>query len=178
MGEQVVPWAERRRALVRCPFRGRWLEAVGRVADGEEVWETYTLDDDGEPISDVWVSDGAPTALLPGQHPCCFEDGPHAPDCERGKRIETNLARGVPAFWAEWAMWALPSGDPGTCAVFELRSYEDGTPRVIGVLRRDWRGLGEWGGGEFSCAPDGCASTSPLIALGPDGPTLAPWGLG
>lgn len=143
---------------------------------GGRCWHLAT-DGEGLAVPDPVDARAYRLAILPGQCRECYEVDTHTSDCARGERIAENLARGVPAFWAEWAMWALPSGDPGTCAVFELRSYEDGTPRVIGVLRRDWRGLGEWGGGEFSCAPDGCASTFPLIALGPEGPTLAPWGL-
>lgn len=170
---QAVPWAEGRRALVRYVGgdgdNSPWVEAVGLLSVGS--WAV--LDDEGKTDARLmWDGpgrDGAPArtleiAMVPGQCRECYEVDTHAPDCARGQRIEVNLARGMPAFWAEWAVDRAPESEPDApVVVFSIGP--DGS--LWGVYWTD-DGVAEYG--EELHAP-------PFIAIGPDGPTLAPWGI-
>jgi len=97
-------------------------------------------------------------ATLPNQHACCFALGDHAAGCERGKRIAENLARGVIPYWAPWAMWEDPPNRRGS-------SCSDCS---VGRLHPD-------GYIDFDHAAN--SNDLPFVALGPNGPTLSPWGL-
>ena len=153
MGEQKqeVPWAEGRRALIRpLPTMG-WEEARAEVSfTGEHVWVEV------RPRDALAWADSVPRAPVPNQNPCCFEVEAHTPNCARGKRIAENLARGVPAFWAEWAMW-------GDLPMLVAAAYRLHRLDAAGAL--------------YEVDHEGFRAPGPLIALGPDGPTLAPWGL-
>lgn len=153
MSDKQVPWAPGRRALVRCPHTERWHEAVARMED-ERVWEISGLDDNGDPDGQWWVDEGVETSLLPGQCLRCFHVDTHASWC----MVAANMTRGVPAFWAPWAMWTVPDEVPETVEVYALHQNK----RLRLVHRHEsglaWLDLGH-----------------PLVALGPEGPTLAPW---
>lgn len=149
MPDQQVPWALGRRALV-LDVDGEWYDGTG-VRDGEEKrW--------GQRFGNRWAMDGAPTALLPHQCPRCFEVGTHADGC----MVAANLARGVPEFWAPWAMWKDPAELPVGIRLFHLDP--ENPPN----------------GGFYLCdvvaVIPGRASRLALVAIGPEGPTLAPWG--
>ena len=170
--KQEVPWAEGRRALIRpLPTMG-WEEARAEVSStGEHVWVEV------RPRDALAWADSVPRAPVPGQHTCCFEVGDHAHDCARGKRIEENLALGVPAFWAEWAMWVFPppSAVRGTLLLF-FSIWSSGCLEATRPGHIGWPDIEDgdawlWANG----TPGNCGR--PLIALGPEGPTLAPWGL-
>jgi hypothetical protein len=90
--------------------------------------------------------------------------------------VSANLARGVPEFWAPWVMPVAPPVEVGS-AVYMFR----GDGALIALDRTDdpkkaWLfrpRLGSW-----LILP---GKTPPgelhrgFVALGPDGPTLAPW---
>lgn len=168
MGEQVVPWAEGRRALVYERATGQWVSAVGmgpdeELPDGERPgWESWFRETDEEPGVDrgrgwecLWHHETR-TRLLPNQCPRCYEVGGHADGC----MVLENLARGVPAFWAPWVMWTHPSAEGCLGLVLVLNMV---TGALVHVT--------------FVGVEPGASSSAPLVALGPDGPTLAPWGL-
>lgn len=145
-----VPWAPGRRALILTSWG--WREGFGRAPRGNEHACWVVPNDDGE--ARVWVKT-AQTAFLPLQCPHCFEVVNHQSGC----MVAANLARGVPAFWAPFAMWTHPA--PG-CEYVQL-------PLVVGdgvvsetVVIMKWMTTGH---NVF------------FVALGPNGPTLAPWGL-
>jgi len=89
--------------------------------------------------------------------------------------VAANLARGVPEFWAPWAMWVFPDEEAGHalyigCGGNIERLYVsegdgvwllDGEPVEPGTTMES---LGSGYDGQW------------LICLGPNGPTLAPWG--
>lgn len=175
---QEVPFKVGRRALVL--FGDVWAEAIGvidtMVSDwGEaehEVWRSVPAS--GYYVTTASVED-TEARRLPGQCPECFEVGTHAPDCARGKRIAENLALGAPPALAPFLMDAPPrlvlpgSGcnfyavNMKTWALFYMVSYREGAV---------WRSVdGETFVGGTS------DDDAMFIALGPDGPTLAPWGL-
>lgn len=158
-----VPWAPRRRALVRVLPDGTWFEGIARVhEDGHvegpvtdahraNIWyngdlDVFALDDDAE------------TSMLPDQCPRCYAVEAH----EDGCMVATNLARGVPEFWAPWAMWKDPAELPVGIRLFHLDP--ENPPN----------------GGFYLCdvvaVIPGRASRLALVAIGPEGPTLAPWG--
>ena len=117
--------------------------------------------DDDTSSSEAWdaVLDGSrTTALLPSQCPRCFEVGTHVDGC----MVAANLARGVPAFWAPWAMWVHPTQGDGW-VLYRVgrggRLYQQGVGGTKAIER-------------LQCMD----SPAPLVALGPNGPTLAPWG--
>ena len=63
-----------------------------------------------------------------------------------GCMVAANVARGVPEFWAPWVMESPPPSSEGV-TVFDVRA--------LGVPHLTCRGF---------------------VALGPEGPTLKPWG--
>lgn len=154
-----VPWARGRRALVLdvCHTR-QWVECVGvDTDDGEPAWEASGLDECGDVIPDRWLGTLCPTALLPDQCPRCYAtgNGEHAPGC----MVAANLARGVSAFFAPWAMWTHPA--PG-CEYVQLHLVVGDGMVSETVIIMKWMTTGR---DVF------------FVALGPNGPTLAPWGL-
>lgn len=166
-----VPWAEGRRALwLQNSFDGlppRWISAVGTTCEvfvddtrkeRRQFWEVVGDANDFE-----WAGD-AVTILEPGQCRECYEIDAHADDCKRGKRIADNLARGVPAFWAEWVMWAWPGIEA---------FHEDGLHYVFYALHRATGGLTPM----YVDVRFGERLCHALIAFDQNGPTLAPWGL-
>lgn len=155
-----VPWARHRRALVLdiC-HTGRWVECVGvDTDDGEPAWEATGLDDDGEPQGEWWIGTLGPTSPLPGQCPrCYFVDG-H----EDGCMVAANIARGVPAFWAPWAMWEMPAGRLSCETSLIVIDRACPPRRASGFTDWDHR--------------PGAENGVAVVALSFDGPTLAPWG--
>ncbi len=176
MFDQQVPWALGRRALIRWRIDpagdgghvSGWHVAIGVLEDlnmevgrhdplwvldpsnevdppPEECVVEYRRLGGMERIGDRHV---IATALVPGQCPRCFESTrPHAPGC----MVVANLARGVPAFWAPWAMWEPHVHVPPNVRFHYVRLWNtDGT----------------------ECNAD----ELPSVALGPSGPTLSPWG--
>ena len=149
-----VPWARHRRALVLDVCHARqWVECVGvDTDDGEPAWEAFGLDECGDVIPDRWLGTLCPTALLPDQCPRCYGTGDtHASGC----MVSANLARGVPEFWAPWVMWVTPpDGTHDGLHLYWVRGSK--------LNHAEVRNEGPTHVG--------------LVALGPNGPTLAPWG--
>lgn len=169
MDKRDVPWAEGRRALVRDALLGRLLECVAAVDDdGREVWLAPSIDDCGEPdLASWWIdAEGAPTALLPGQCPECYEVGEHADGC----RVAVNLAAGVPEFWAQWAHFEDPAQTVAT--VYQWSGCDL-------VRMHDAANLGsqpEWVVDCGDCEGDPAVDGRPWVAIGLDGaPTNEPW---
>ena len=179
-----VPWAEGRRALVHHnTFDGhgpRWVSAVGitrSVFAHNAKWPSCALWAlVGRPDDFEWASD-AVTILEPGQCRECYEIDAHTETCARGKRIADNRARGVPAFWAEWAMDEAP---PPRYDVRLLALYMGSPFRVL----FPFDGVSDQRGG-WSAPVDGSVPVYEgqrvigwsFVAVGYDGFTLAPWGL-
>lgn len=165
---QEVPWAEGRRAWV-MDVDERLLEGVGErhPNTGEAGWRCGV----------IWLKHLAfsPARLLPGQCPDCFEVGTHAPDCARGKRIAENLAKRVWAWIAPFVMQSPPTDDVAEVEVFQV--YRHGLSQMVNLAnlgdKPDWRCNGVDSGEDDR--PDPCAVG--WVALGPEGPTCAPWGL-
>ncbi len=159
MSDRQVPCEPGRRVLIRpC---GQWLEAVG-VADGHiapngDKWRAgwVVVSRAGTSTATTWYPPGAgPTAPLPDECPRCGWLGCH----EEGCMVAANLARGVPAFWAPFAMWTHPA--PG-CEYVQLhRIVGDGMVSETVIIMK-WMTTGR---DVF------------FVALGPNGPTLSPWG--
>lgn len=171
-----VPWALGRRAMV-LTSRG-WRECEGMAAGRHRgwVWTCPSRNFIGEPsTTEVFETtrDGErlPTTLLPDQCSRCYDVGAHADGC----MVAANLARGVPEFWAPWVMWVFPDEEAGHalyigCGGNIERLYVsegdgvwllDGEPVEPGTTMES---LGSGYDGQW------------LICLGPNGPTLAPWG--
>lgn len=97
--------------------------------------------------------------------PRCYEVDDHADGC----MVAVNLARGVPEFWAAWAIWTAPAKDAvDGVSLFWLPYHGYAIQPVDEWDDDDWDMGGE-------VASPGDATKRPMIALGPDGPTLAPW---
>ena len=151
-----VPWALGRRAMV-LTSRG-WRECEGMAAGRHRgwVWTCPSRNFIGEPsTTEVFETtrDGErlPTTLLPDQCPRCYDVGAHADGC----MVAANLARGVPEFWAPWVMWVTPP---------------DGTHDGLHLY---WVRGSKLNHGEVR--NEGPTHVG-LVAIGPNGPTLAPWG--
>lgn len=174
-----VPWAPGRRALVRYAgsdkdaraLFGHWvaMEAFQRK-DGQRVWFCP---------GEQWPDEIVETHTHPDACPRCYAVDTHAPGC----MVAANLARGIPSFWAPFAMWEPPPGDAGAhvkvCLLdgvvpVEMRQVVNGSAyqwmcyRLIGEM------LHEDDTHTYALPEPGSA----FVALGPDGPTLAPWGKG
>lgn len=148
MPDQQVPWALGRRALVRLPG-AEWRDAAG--------WEDFDHHDAYARMWGIHFALSAETALLPDQCPRCFEVSTHAPGC----MVAANLARGVPVFWAPWAMWMMPRRLPVGFSLIVI--HEACSPRRVTEFA-DWNhSEGAENGG------------SAVVCLGFDGPTLEPW---
>lgn len=182
-----VPWAEGRRALwLQDSFDGlppRWVSAVGTTRElfvddarkeRHRFWEVVGDANDFE-----WAED-AVTILEPGQCRECYEIDAHTETCARGKRIADNLARGVPAFWAEWVRADAPpatdeAGRP-SCARRAVTLYV-----LVGSSLMAPAGyvesVGRWVWTIGAVEPGKAGHGLGFLALGPDGITLAPWGL-
>ena len=158
MSDHKVPWAPGRYAMVRS--YDVWVECVG-VPAGEHYDMMGNRSD-----ADLWVSvsdDSARGATidayaLPGQCPRCYELEGHADGC----MVAANLARGVPAFWAPWAMQSMPSMR-GVDPLIQLFVVHPSCSVRRASAFVDW---------DHS---EGADNGVPIVALGFDGPTLAPW---
>lgn len=175
MAEQVVPWAPGRRALVFFEGDGHWREARGGtiLPNGEAMqhwlWEADAamLLDDGRSMAsggdNVWdaVLATARTALLPDQCPVCYEVGGHADGC----MAVDNLARGVKPWLAPYVQPGPPPPEWGD-RVEVYVVFHHGLEQVFHT--DGWHT-------EAGEPPEPTALG--WICIGPNGPTLAPWGL-
>ena len=161
-----VPWAPGRRALVWFPNSGMWRECCGDTIGSNEVWVSL----DGENAVSARL-DGVKTALLPNQCPRCFEVGTHADGC----MVATNLARGMSAFWAPWVMETPPPVHVGGASVFQV--HADRLEPMSNGVNPGWEPKWFVMGRPFADDnPD--PNALGWLVLGPEGPTLAPWGKG
>lgn len=170
MGDQAVPWAVGRRALVLWPHTGLWLEAVGGLED-KPVWYVSRLDGDREGDPKCWASDDwATTAILPGQCIRCYLTEGHAPGC----MVEDNIKRGVPAFWAPFVMQDPPPTGSLCYGVIGVHLIELQRYRRPGVSPVVWEGWETPNGVEA----EEIEELLGFVALGPEGPTIQPWAAG
>ena len=170
-----VPWAPGRKALVRWLPDGAWFEGVACVhedghvegpvtdADRANIWHGGDLD--------VFAPDDeAETVPLPSQCPRCFAVGTH----EDGCMVAANLARGV---WA-WLAPFVRQDPPGRVEEGEVfQVYPHGLTEMIDLS--DFGAPPDWrvnGAEPYEDAPD--TNAIGWVVLGPNGPTLAPWGKG
>lgn len=155
-----IPWKQGRRALVWDAYNEVWVEAVGRsdlrYVDGAKGWLCCPVND--EVLGFEVPADSTDVRLLPNQCPRCFEVDDH----EQGCMVDANLARGVPAFWAPWAMvdpvppsvWTRFNG----LGLYGLKHGAGQDPLACTLVTRIGDPCDSW------------------VAIGPDGPTLEPWG--
>lgn len=169
-----IPWKQGRRALVWDAYNEVWVEAVGRsdlrYVDGAKGWLCCPVND--EVLGFEVPADSTDVRLLPNQCPRCFEVDDHADGC----MVAANLARGVPAFWAPWAMEAPPEHDRWDAGVYAFAGAL--YPMEMETYRTWWEPNSyetRWAvAGGSGVAVEECADW--WVALGPDGPTLEPWG--
>lgn len=159
---QQVPWAEGRRALVLdVAHTGRWMECVGVLDDDGACWEAAGLDDDGDAQGEWYISTFRPTNILPGQCSHCFEVNAHSGGCP----VAANIARGVPAWMAPFVREEAPV-------------YRE-ADSLFTVSRDGFLIPGCWterDGEAATWVTRGGHVVLGWLALGPDGPTLEPWG--
>ena len=150
-----------RRALVRLPG-GEWRDAAG--------WEDFDHHDAYARMWGLHFACSAETALLPSQCPRCFEVDAHADGC----MVAANLVKGVPEFWAPWAMWAFPPEEDGRALYVCIRDNVERLPALEDEGTWLFDGLPVAPGTTMEELGDAYGEQW-LFALGPDGPTLAPW---
>ena len=101
----------------------------------------------------------------------CKEIGGHTDYC----MVAENLARGVPEFWAPWAMWTFPDVTDHV-VLLDLICMSDGYEAHGDVWSNT--DVGIYAGETIdSMRRLGLYETGPIVALGPNGPTLEPWEL-
>lgn len=181
---QEVPWAEGLEAVGRIAAALRHLRIAAEMARVSEEGARVELGiiakrpDGGGRITATFQTDGflADLDAMVAREKCreCFKVGAHAPDCARGKRIAENLARGV---WPWLVPFVMPDPPPKTdLEVDVFQVYPQGLDAMIDVSNpghpADWRV-------NASDPDDDLPGQFALgwVALGPEGPTLAPWGL-
>ena len=171
-----VPWALGRRAMV-LTSRG-WRECEGMAAGRHRgwVWTCPSRNFIGEPsTTEVFETtrDGEqlPTTLLPDQGPRCYDVGAHADGC----MVAANLARGVSAFFAPWVMETPPTAPNASLCYGLLRN---GQAIELQWYSRNGVPPAVWEGWETPNRLDAeeIDDIVGYFALGPNGPTLAPWG--
>lgn len=182
---QEVPWAEGLEAVGRIAAALRHLRIAAEMARVSEEGARVELGiiakrpDGGGRITATFQTDGflADLDAMVAREKCreCYEVDTHAPDCARGKRIAENLAKRVWAWIAPFVMQSPPTDDVAEVEVFQV--YRHGLSQMVNLAnlgdKPDWRCNGVDSGEDDR--PDPCAVG--WVALGPEGPTCAPWGL-
>lgn len=177
---QTVPWALKRKALVYFEQTQDWQPAEGvphyfdnpknpdesDYVPGGEGWECTEYSYNAEKRGPEHV------LRLPGQCVRCYSVDDH----EVGCMVAENLAKGVPEFWAPWAMETLPPNAPEfkyskrEWLLFELVDGQILPWMQMGSSWNDWRG-----NYPEDLKPGEGIVGSHWVVVGPDGPTLEPW---
>lgn len=175
MADQRIPCTPRRRCLARRNEGGKWFEAIGVEHKGFSGHRSPRwLDDACNALSEGAVV----TALLPGQCASCYEVDRHVEGCAESRglspeEVAENIRLGVWPWLAPFVMADAPPKTDLEVDVFQV--YPHGLDAMIDVSNpgrpADWRV-------NASDPDDDLPGQFALgwVALGPEGPTLAPWG--